>query len=81
MPQTTRQTTRQRKPVNLLVRIDLLQRARELGVNLSSLLEWTLERELVERERLAWLESNAAAIAAYNESVARDGLFKPSQLR
>lgn len=81
MPQTNRQTTRQRKPVNLLVRIDLLQRARGLGVNLSSLLEWTLERELVERERLAWLESNAAAIAAYNESVARDGLFKPSQLR
>jgi len=54
---------------------DLLEKARELGVDLASLLEEALASEVQRRRRDAWLEENRQAIEAYNELVARDGVF------
>lgn len=64
-----------RKAVNLTINSDLLQKARQLKINLSQ----TLERELAElirkTERERWISENQDAIEAYNERVERDGVF------
>lgn len=51
-----------KKPTNVSINNDLLQRARELEINLSALLE-------------RWLEENREAIAKYNEFVDANGVF------
>jgi antitoxin CcdA len=60
---------------NLSVRADLVQRAKKLGINLSELLESSLEEEIREVERRAWLTENAEAIDEYNAAVAERGVF------
>jgi antitoxin CcdA len=64
-----------KKPTNLTLNGDLLRRARELDINLSSELEGALD-EIV-RRRLAerWLAENREAIASYNEHVTANGTF------
>ena len=64
-----------RKAANLTVNSDLLQRARELDINLSSTLENALEEIVRRRLRERWLAENAPAIAAYNEQVDEHGVF------
>lgn len=64
-----------RKPTRLRVNSDLLEKARELGVDLAALLEDALALEVRRRQREAWLEENREAIESYNELVARDGVF------
>ena len=54
---------------------DLLEKARELGVDLATTLEDALALEVHKRQRESWLEENREAIEAYNELVARDGVF------
>ena len=54
---------------------DLLQKARELGVDLVCTLETALALEVQRRQREAWLEENQEAIEAYNEHVAQHGVF------
>lgn len=63
----------EKTPVNLRIRASLKARARELGVNLSQTLERGLEREILDRERQAWVEENRAAVEAYNERVEKRG--------
>ncbi len=60
---------------NLSVRADLVQRARALKLNLSSIFESALERALLDAEREIWLEDNSDAIADYNARVAKHGTF------
>lgn len=64
-----------KRATNLSINSDLLRRARELDINLSSALEQVLE-EIVKR-RLAeqWLAENRDAIVAYNEYVETQGVF------
>ncbi len=62
-------------PTNVSIRSDLVQRARELKLNLSQLFERALEAALQERERAEWRERNAEAIDAYNDRVAEQGVF------
>jgi len=62
-------------PTNVSIRSDLVQRARELKLNLSQLFERALEAALQERERAEWRERNAEAIDAYNDRVAEKGVF------
>jgi len=64
-----------RKPTSLSVNSDLLEKARELGVDVATTLEEALASEVHKRQREAWLEENRQAIEAYNELVARDGVF------
>ena len=57
------------------IQADLVDRARKRGLNLSALLERAIEEELRAAERDAWLAENRDAIDAYNERVARHGVF------
>lgn len=67
-----------RKPANLSVNSDLLRQAKALDVNLSQVLEKALVEVVAHRRREEWLRKNREAIDAYNEHVARDGLFGDS---
>lgn len=62
-------------PTNLSLRADLVRRARHLEINLSELLERSLEVAIRERERTAWVAENEDAIDEYNASVERRGVF------
>ncbi len=59
--------------LNLTVRGDLLQRAKDIGLNLSQVMEQGLLQQLRATEGARWQQENAAAIAAYNARVERDG--------
>jgi antitoxin CcdA len=60
---------------NLSLRADLVQRARDLKLNLSAVLEVALERAVRQAEDAAWLAENADAIDDYNARVAKRGVF------
>lgn len=64
-----------KKPTSLDVNGDLLEKARELGVDLENTLEEALALEVRKRQREAWLEENREAIQSYNEHVSRHGVF------
>ena len=64
-----------RKPTRLRVNGDLLEKARELGVDLATTLEEAFALEVHRRQREAWLAENREAIKAYNELTERDGVF------
>jgi antitoxin CcdA len=64
-----------KRAANVSVRSDLLDAAREAGVNLSATLERALQQELSEIKRKRWREQNRDAIAAYNDSVETHGTF------
>lgn len=64
-----------KRAANLSINSELLDEAKGLGINLSATLERALEAEVRARRREQWLEENREAIAAYNEYVARNGVF------
>jgi antitoxin CcdA len=64
-----------KKATNVSIRADLLAAARTAGLNLSATLERALADELALDRRSKWLEANKAAIAAYNDSVEKSGVF------
>ncbi|BAU72302.1 MULTISPECIES: type II toxin-antitoxin system CcdA family antitoxin [Metapseudomonas] len=64
-----------KKPTNLSVNSDLLNKARALDINLSATLEQALAETLRARQREVWLAENREAIAAYNQHVESDGVF------
>jgi antitoxin CcdA len=66
---------RLKRPANLSIRSDLLDKAREHDINLSRALEERLDELIRQKEREAWLERNRAAIEAYNDRVERGGVF------
>jgi antitoxin CcdA len=65
----------QKKAVNLSINRDLLNRARNVDLNLSSILEAALEQRLQEQARERWLKDNRAGMEAYNEHVEKHGIF------
>lgn len=64
-----------KRPANLSVNGDLLNKARELDINLSATLEQALAAALREKQRAQWLAENKAAMEAYNEHVEKHGVF------
>lgn len=54
---------------------DLLRQARELGINLSSVLEDELRDLVAESHRQRWLTENRPAIADANSFLVRHGLW------
>jgi antitoxin CcdA len=64
-----------KKPTNLSINEDLLRRARNLGVNLSELLEERLAEVLRSSERGSWLVENESAIENYNKRIEQNGIF------
>jgi antitoxin CcdA len=64
-----------KEPTKLSVNSDLLEKARELGVDLATTLEEALALEIHRKKRETWLAENREAIEAYNEHVAQHGVF------
>lgn len=64
-----------KKPTNLSINSDLLNKARALDINLSAALEQALTSQLKAKQAQEWLEQNKTAIAAYNKSVDESGAF------
>lgn len=68
-----------KKAANLTVRLDLLEQARELNINLSQEFEQHLS-DVVRRKRSEqWRQANREAIEAYNRHIERDGLWSDGQ--
>jgi len=61
--------------LNITVRGDLIERARLAGLNISSVVEESLEQRLRKAEGERWLAENAEAIAHHNARVEREGLW------
>lgn len=53
----------------------LLAEARSLGISLSAALAEALRVRISEARQAEWLEENASAIAAYNDRIARAGVW------
>ncbi len=64
-----------KRAANLSVNGDLLNKAKELNINLSATLEQALAEALKKNQREQWLAENREAINAYNEHVEADGVF------
>ncbi len=62
-------------PTNLSLRIDLVERAKALGLNLSEVVETALEQAIVAAEQARWLAENEAAIDYFNKFVEEHGVF------
>ena len=63
-----------RKPTNVSLPSDLLERAKELNVNVSRASERGLREEVQEMEAREWAEQNAELVKAYTAMVEREGL-------
>jgi antitoxin CcdA len=64
-----------KRPVNVSVRAELLDKAKLLGINLSRTLEDRLAELVREAEAREWLAQNRRAIDAYNKRVEREGIW------
>jgi antitoxin CcdA len=70
-----RHQTVAKRATNVSIRSDLLDAARQAGLNLSATLERALAEELARVKRARWREENRDAIAAYNDYVEEHGTF------
>ena len=64
-----------KRPANVSVRAELLDKAKLLGINLSRTLEDRLAELVREAEAREWLAQNRRAIDAYNKRVKREGIW------
>tara|TARA_R110001592_G_scaffold121280_1_gene326667 strand:- start:317 stop:604 length:288 start_codon:yes stop_codon:yes gene_type:complete len=67
-----------KKPTNVSINSDLLEKARALNINLSATLERALAEQLRIEQSDQWLRENADAIQAYNQFVETNGTFSDS---
>ncbi|MCP5148607.1 MAG: type II toxin-antitoxin system CcdA family antitoxin [Pseudomonadales bacterium] len=67
-----------KKPTNVSINSDLLDKARSLKINLSATLEQALAEQLRNEQRAQWLRENADGIHAYNQFVETNGTFSDS---
>ena len=67
-----------KKPTNVSINSDLLQKAKDLKINLSATLELALAEQLRNQQRVEWLRENANAIQTYNQFVEKNGTFSDS---
>jgi antitoxin CcdA len=67
-----------KKPTNVSINSDLLEKARSLKINLSATLENALAEQLRNEQRAEWVRENAGAIQAYNQFVETNGTFSDS---
>jgi antitoxin CcdA len=70
-----------KRATNLSVRVDLIDEARRVRLNLSALLERALMEEFVRIKWREWREENAGVVAAYNRHVRQHGTFSAICLR
>lgn len=66
---------------NLSLRPELVERAKQLGLNISELVDAALARAIAEAEGRRWVEENREAIDEYNALVAKRGVFGDGRRR
>jgi antitoxin CcdA len=64
-----------KQAANLSVNRELLNAAREAGVNLSAVLEEALAEKVAQAKREHWVRENSDAIAEYNDFVDEHGVM------
>ena len=64
-----------KRPMNISLDADLVEKARAYGVNVSAVAEQALRDRIAKEEAQAWLDENREAIAAQNAWTAERGLF------
>ena len=67
-----------KKKMSLSINEALTEQAKQLGLNLSREAELGILQAVKRSRDAQWLEQNAAAINAYNERIASEGLFGDS---
>ncbi len=70
-----------KKAVNLSLDSALVDRARDLGLNLSQAVDGALRDAVRKAEEAAWLEENREAIEAYNRRIEERGTFSTGHRR
>lgn len=73
--QTVFDSTAPKKPTNLSINSDLLQKAKNLKINLSATLENALTQVVKEKQEQEWIETNKEAIQEYNNLIDKNGVF------
>jgi len=68
-------TNAPKKPTNLTVNSDLLLQAKNMHINISSVLEAALVEKLKQELKDKWLQENSESIKNYNQQVERFGVF------
>ena len=64
-----------KKATNLSLSVSTLEKARELGMNLSKTVDELLEKEVRRVYRAQWAERNKGAIESYNARIESEGTF------
>jgi len=64
-----------KKAANLSIKSDLLQKAKNLHINLSQALEQRLIEMLLEEKRREWKAENQEALEDYNRRIEAEGVF------
>jgi len=64
-----------KKPTNLSLNSDLVQKAKEENINISLVVESAIAEELKKRLEIDWKNNNKEAIKYYNDMVDKIGLF------
>ncbi|OYT93512.1 MAG: post-segregation antitoxin CcdA [Burkholderiales bacterium PBB3] len=64
-----------KKATNLSLSASTLEKARELGLNLSKTVDELLEKEVRRVSRIQWAERNKVAIEQYNARIESEGTF------
>ncbi len=68
-----------KQATNVSIDRDLLNAAREAGVNLSAALEEALREKVAAARREKWKRDNAEAIAEYNNLIEEHGIFSEGE--
>lgn len=67
-----------KKPTNVSINSDLLEKSRALNINLSATLEQALVEKLRAEQRDQWLRENSDAMASYNKFIESNASFSDS---
>lgn len=63
-----------KRATNVSLRSDLIEEAKQLGINISEACEQGLEKEVAKTRAEQWLEENRAALESSNAYVEKHGL-------
>ena len=66
---------RRKRAVNVTVDEDILSDAKQLGMNLSQVLEDELRKRVTEEKTRRWQEENREAIEAHNRFIEKHGIW------
>ncbi len=70
--------TLRKKATNVSINSELLEKAKQNKINLSSTLEKSLEQILLAKEKENWETNNKVALEEYNQKVIDSGVFSDS---